>query len=462
MEYARSEIMSGVWLTHVRTDKFKTACLSVNLLTQLKRETASMNALLPLVLRRGTALYGDMEAISRRLDELYGTAIEPVVRRFGEIQSVGFFASIPEECFLSAGADTLRGACELMGQLLCAPNTRGGLLLPQYVDSERDKLLEAIRARINDKLGYAISRCIEEMCCGEDYAVNRLGDEESAEAIRYQKLTRQYRALLQQSPVEIFYCGRAGLKRVESLLRDAFETLPRGEIDYDIGTDLRFNALEAAPRRYVEQMSVAQAKLVIGWRLGEAMEDPDPAALRVFANLFGGSTASKLFVNVREKLSLCYFASALCDRHKGVLLAYAGTEAERVEEAKDEILAQLAAIARGEITPEELRAAIADVRSGLRAVLDSPGDLEGFTLSTVVSGAAYTPEELGELVGEVTAEQLSAIAAGCECDMIYTLTGDGSGGEDENGEEDEEISLSEEELRAFEEDEEDGDPEETL
>ena len=461
MEVARSEIMSGVWLSHIRTDKFKTACLSVSLLTQLKRETAAMNALLPQVLRRGTALYGDMEAISRRLDELYGAAIEPVVRRLGEIQCVGFFASVPEEDLLPAGADTLRGTCELLGQLLCAPNTRGGLLLPQYVDSERDKLLEAIRARLNDKLGWAVSRCIEEMCCGEDYAVNRLGDEESAEAIHYQKLTKQYRALLQESPIEIFYCGRAHRSRVESLLRDALSTLPRGEINYDIGTDVRFNALEDEPRRYCEQMNVAQAKLVIGWRLGEAMEEPDPAALRVFSSLFGGgSTASKLFVNVREKLSLCYFASSLCDAHKGVLLAYAGTDAERVEEAKDEILAQLAAIARGEITSEELKAAKADVRSALRAALDSQGELEGFTLSAVVSGADYTPEELGELVDEVTAEQLAAIARGCECDLIYTLAGDGNDGEEE--EEDGEISLSEEELRAFEEEERDGDSDETL
>ena len=155
-------------------------------------------------------------------------------------------------------------------------------------------------------------------------------------------------------------------------------------------------------------------------------------------------------------------ASVLCDRHKGVLLAFAGTEAERAEEAKDEILAQLAAIARGEITPEELSAAKADVRSALRGVLDSPGELEGFTLSTVVSGADYTPEELSELIGEVTAEQLAAIARSCECDMIYTLSGDGSAEEDGQ---DAEIALSEEELRAFEEEEEeenDGDPDEKV
>ncbi|MBQ1576193.1 MAG: insulinase family protein [Oscillospiraceae bacterium] len=458
MEYARSELMSGVWLTHIRTDKFKTACLSVSLLTQLRRETAAMNALLPQVLRRGTAAYGDMEAISRRLDELYGAAIEPVVRRFGEIQSLGFFASVPEEEFLPTGADTLRGTCELLGQLLCAPNTRGGLLLPQYVDSERDKLLEAIRARINDKIGWSISRCIEEMCCGEDYAVDRLGDEESAEAIRYQKLTKQYRALLQSSPIEIFYCGRADKKRVENLLRDAFSTLPRGEIDYDIGTDVRLNALESEPRRYTEQMNVAQAKLVIGWRLGEAMEEPDGAALRVFADLFGGSAASKLFMNVREKLSLCYFASAIMDVHKGVLLAYAGTEFDNVERAKEEIFAQLAAIANGEITDEELSAARADVKSALKSAQDSQGALEGFYLSAVLDGADYSPEELGALVDEVTKDDMVAIAQGCECDMIYTLTGDGS----EEDEDDEEIAEpTEEELRAFEEDE-DGDPDKEI
>ncbi len=457
MEYTRAEIINGVWLTHIRSDKFKTACLSITLLTQLQRESAAMNALLPLVLRRGTARYTDMEAISRRLDELYGAAIEPVVRRIGEIQCLGFFASVPEEDYLPAGADTLRGTCELMGQMLLAPNTRGGLLLPDYVDSERDKLIEMIRARLNDKLSYSVSRCIEEMCCCENFAVSRFGDEESAAAIRYQKLTKQYRNLIQTSPIEIFYCGRAEEKRVESLLRDALSTLPRGEIDYDIGTDVRLNALEETPREYTEQMNVTQAKLVIGWRLGKAMDDPNPAALRLFASLFGGSTASKLFVNVREKLSLCYFASAVADVHKGVLLAYAGTEADNVGRAKEEIFAQLASIANGEITDEELSAARADVKSALKSALDVQGALEGFYLSAALDGADYSPEELSALVDDVTKEELVEIARGCECDMIYTLTGDGS--EEDDGED--AADPGEEELRAFEEDE-NGNPDEEI
>lgn len=421
MQVKRSEILPGVFLNYLHSDKFKTACLSLTLLTQLKRETAAQNALIPYVLRRGTTLYGDMEALSARMDELYGTVIEPVVRRVGEIQCLGFYASLPEEDFLPAGTKVLQPACELLGQLLLSPATRGGLLLPQYVDSEREKLVERIRSRVNDKIGYALIRCLEEMCCCEDFAVSRFGGEEEAAAIHYTKLTRQYRRLLQSSPVEIFYCGRASENRITDALYDALATLPRGELDADIGTDVRMNALEAEPRFVCERMDVTQGKLVIGFRLGECMEEPDVAALTVFNSLYGGGTKSKLFANVREKLQLCYYAGSMIDVHKGLLLVNAGIDFDQFERARDEILAQLEALRRGEISDEELAAARACVSSDLRAQMDSQGELEGFTLSQTLDGLDYGPMELAELCELVTREELVAVAKSVECDMIYFL-----------------------------------------
>ena len=426
MELTRTEILPGVWLSHLRTDKFKTACLSVTLLTQLRRETAAMNALIPYVLRRGTARSPDMEAISARLDALYGTAIEPVVRRVGEIQCLGFFASIPEEDYLPGAKGVLRKATELMGELLLSHATRGGLLLPRYVDSEKEKMLEAIRSRINDKRGYALFRCIEEMCCCEDFAVGRLGGESECEAIHYTKLSRHYKSLLQSCPIEIFYCGRAEKKQLVSFLRDALMTLPRGEIDYEIGTDVRMNALEEGTRTVKETLDVTQGKLVMGFRLGESMEEPDTAALTVFNAAFGGGTSSKLFANVRERLQLCYYAGSLVDVHKGLLLVSSGIEFDKFEAARDEILAQLAAIARGEVSDEELMSAKMGVASELRAMTDSQGELEGFTLTQALDGLDYGPLELAELVNDVTREQLAAIAGNAECDMIYFLQGGGS------------------------------------
>ena len=431
MEYSRTEIRPGVWLTHLREEKFKTACFSVSLLSQLNRETASMNALIPFVLRRGTSAFPDMEALSARMEELYGTVIEPIIRRIGEIQCCGFYASFPEDDFLPRGEGVLKDTLELTLDLLLSPVTRGGLLLPSYVDSEREKLLDLISARMNNKRSYAVLRCIEEMCCCEDFAVSRYGDEESCRSINYRKLSRHYRTLLQTSPIELFYCGRASLRDVKALLRDHLATLPRGEIDTEIGTEIRMNALEAEPRSTVEEMDVAQANLVIGWRLGECMEDPDFAALYVFNDLFGGSPSSKLFLNVREKLSLCYYASSIIDIRKGLLLVSFGIQLSNLDAAKAEIFAQLDAVCRGDFSEDDLRTAKAGVISDLRSIPDSQGALESFYLSQAVAGADYSPTDLAELVNEVTAEQVTAIAKSVECDQIYLLKQE-SDPEDEN------------------------------
>lgn len=437
MDISREEILPGVELTCLRSDKFKTACLSLSLLTQLKRETASMNALIPLVLRRGTTQYPDMEALSKKLDELYGTAIEPVVRRIGEIQCIGFYASIPETDFLPGRQDVLCDTAELMGQLLLSPVTRGGLLLPDYVESEREKMAELIRSRVNDKRGYAMLRCMEEMCCYEDYAVSRFGSEADCESIHYQKLTRHYRSILQTSPVEIFYCGRADSRRVARVFRDALSMLPRGEIDYDIGTDVRMNAVEAQPRYVEEEMNVSQGKLVIGFRLGDVMEEPDIAAIYVFNSVFGSGSTSKLFVNVREKLQLCYYAGSSVDIHKGIMLVSSGIDFDKFNAAKAEILSQLAEMKNGNITDDELNAAKSGIASALRSGMDSQGELEGFFLSQTLAGLDYGPMELAQLVEEVTKDSVVSVAKSVECDLVYFLKVSGEAAEDEEAEEDE-------------------------
>lgn len=430
MDIIRSEILPGVALTCLRSDKFKTACVSLNLLTQLRRESASMNALIPYVLRRGTSRYRDMEAISARLSELYGTAIEPALRLIGEIQCVGFYASMPESVFLPGKEDLLRDTAELMGQFLLSPVTKGGLFLPEYVDSEKEKMLEAIRSRLNNKARYAMSRCIEEMCCFEDYAVGIRGSEDDCENINYKKLSRHYKKLIQESPIEIFYCGRSDSRSVERAFRDALATLPRGEIDYDIGTDVRMNAVEAEPRRVCESLDVNQGKLVMGFRLGEVMEEPDLAALYVFNCLYGGSANSRLFLNVREKLQLCYYAGSGLEVNKGLMFVSAGIDFDKREETEAEILAQLEDLKQGNVSDEELNIARARVSSDLRSSMDSQGELEGFWLSQILSGMDCGPEELAALAEEVSREDIVAIANSIECDLIYFLEGE----ESEDGE----------------------------
>ena len=357
MNIRRTELLPGVFLTTLQTDKFKSDCLSVSLLTQLSRETVSKNALLPRVLARGTTFHPDMDAISAACDDLYGARIIPCVRKCGELLAVGFYAGFIADRFAPDGSKLLEPAAHLVGELLLSPATKGGLLRKEYVESEKEKLIDDIRAKINDKRSYATDRMIQEMCAYEDYGCDDMGSADDAAAVTYVELTRWYHDLLRSSPIEIFYCGSSDPRRVATALTDALITLPRGEINYDLGTDIRLNAIEAQPRFIEEALDVTQGKLCLGFRLGSCMEDPDFAAIRVFNAIYGGTVTSKLFMNVREKLSLCYYASSGCDSNKGIMLVSSGIEFDKLEEARTEILAQLDAVRCGDFTVDELEAA---------------------------------------------------------------------------------------------------------
>lgn len=423
MEVTRKDIMPNVALTCLRTDKFKSGCLSVSLLTQLTAENAAKNAILPRVLRRGTTAHPDMDSLSAALDELYGARVEPIVRKKGEIQVIGFFSLLSDDAFVPGNSRVLEDMSELLCELLLFPNTRGGLFLPQYVDSEKQKLLDEIRGRINDKRSYSLTRLVELMCPCEDFAVDWLGTEAEAESINYQKLTRYYHELISASPVEVFYCGSAEPERVESAVKDALVTLPRGEPDLEMGTDIRMNIFENETRYFTESMDVTQGKLALGFRLGDYMDDPDTAVLRVLNAVYGGSVTSKLFMNVREKLSLCYYASSNINLHKGIMTVSSGIEFDKYEPALAEIFAQLDAVKRGDITDEELTAAKKYVASTLISAQDSPFALEDYYLSNLLLGLDCSPGELAAAAEAVTKDDIVAAASGIECDAVYFLKG---------------------------------------
>ena len=419
----RKEILPYVFLTHNQTDKFKTACLSVNLIAQLNKENAAKNALLPSVLLRGTARLPDMRQLNMHMESLYGAKIQTVIRKKGEIQCMGLFASFIDDAFLPEGEGIFAQMAALLGEVLCKPKIENAMLSKAYVESERTKLIEEIEGRINNKTSYAIGRLAEEMCAYEDFSVFRLGTVEQAEEITPQSLTEHHQHLLESAPMEMFYSGTRTVEEVEQTLKEALKSLPKRTPDLDIGTDIRQNALEAKPRYIEEEMDVSQGKLTLGFRLGETMEEPDFAALQLLHYLYGGSVNSKLFLNVRERLSLCYFASSVLEMHKGILFVASGIEVAKFQIAKDEILAQLQAIADGDITDDELLWAKKALVTDLRMMQDVPQELEDFFLSRTLLGEEADLDEEIRQVEEVTKADLVKIASGMELDTVYFLKG---------------------------------------
>lgn len=420
----RKELRPGVYLTAVQTHKFKSAVLSATLLTPLTRERASVNALVPYVLRRGTQQYPDMEAISAVLDDLYGGTLEPMVRKKGETQCVGFVGSFLDDAYTLNKEPVLEPAARLLGDLLLRPLTVEGGFSPEYVQGERDNLTDRIRARMNEKRQYSMQRLVQHMCEGEAYGVDRYGDEESARAISAESLWSAYQDLLHTARVELYYCGSAEPARVEAALLDAFSTLPETGARPVPGCLVKASAGRQTPNIVEETMDVSQGKLAMGFRTGGIdLRSADYPALLVFNAVYGGTTTSKLFMNVREKLSLCYFASSALEKTKGVMLVSSGIEFDKYEQARDEIIAQLEAVRRGEVEDWELAGAVRGIVSALISAQDSQGRLEDYWLGQAIAGQSEAPEALCARVEAVGLEDVVSVAKRVELDTIYFLKG---------------------------------------
>ena len=421
-ELTRSELFPGVHLTAVHTEKFKSCVLGASFLAPLDRTTAACNALVPSVLRRGTQEHPDMESLSAALDELYGGSIEPVVRTRGETQCVGFLGSFLDDAYTLDGSAILEKAAGLLGELLLRPCTEHGLFRRDYTDSERQNLIDRIRAQVNDKRSYALLRLKREMCAGEPFGVDRLGDESSARAITPESLWARYQDLLRTAPMELYYCGSAKPERVADALRAALSQLPTDGVRTPLPRPAAKEA-PAQPREVVESLDVTQGKLTMGLRTGSTVWSEDYPALLLANAIFGGTTTSRLFLHVREKLSLCYYASSQLEKLKGVMLVSSGVEFDKVGEARAEILSQLEACRKGAFEDWELEGARRSVVSALHSAMDAQARLEDFWLGQAVAGLTEDPEALARRVEEVTREQVVAAFSSLQLDTIYFLKG---------------------------------------
>lgn len=418
MEVTRTKLAEGVYLTYLPAQKFKTSLLSAQFVTPLREETASAYALLPSVLRRGTVSCPDMGSLSARLDELYGARIETTVRKKGENQCVGFVASLIDDSFAPGGEKLLEPVAELLGELICDPVTERGRFVPSYFESEKTNLLDAIRSLVNDKRDYADSRLLREMCAGEPYGIPRLGGEAGAESVQPKQLYALYQELISTARLELIYSGSAPQRRVEQALLSALAALPRDQVR-DIAL-YRPHPARQEVLRVEESLDVTQGKLGMGFACGS----DDYAAMVVGNTLFGGSSNSKLFMNVREKLSLCYYASSLYHRQKRLITVSSGIEFQNFQRAYDEILAQLEAVKNGKLEDWEMEGAQSTLLNAYASMEDSQGKLENFYLGQAATGQSETPEELADQVREVTGERVRRAMETVRLDTVYFLRGE--------------------------------------
>lgn len=427
METIHIRIKEGVTLHCIPSDKFTSDSLSVHFIVPLREETATAYSLLPRVLKRGSLDYPTQELINKRLEELYAASVTMVVSKLCEREDLFVSVNMLDNRFSFDGTDITAGTLALAESLLFSPLLENGGFSADIVSREKRLLKDRIRSQINNKSSYASIRAREIMCENEPYRVFVGGKEEEVDKITPASLYQSYLHILSTACVDAIYVGKMDPDTVKKSLRGFFDRLePRtftdeGEVLIDSVKEIR---------RVRETLPAKQGNLVLGFRTPARTEE-DLCAMRLFEMVYGASPVSKLFMNVREKLSLCYHCSARADRRKGVMFVTAGIENKNAALAENEILKQLDEIRSGNITDAEITCAKEAIYDILRTIPDSQIMMESWCLQHARQESEETPAELMEKIKMLTREDVVRVAQKISLDTVYFLEGSGTGEEED-------------------------------
>ena len=417
---SRHNLGPGMFLTVVECRKFKTGVLSASILRPLLAREATLHALLPRVLRRGNNALPNLGRFAAALEDAYGAQLEPYVRKKGEVHAAGFVCDFVEGRFLQDNPPVLETVARILCQTLLNPVLSDGLFLADYVKTEKENLLAAIRAEKNDKRAYAEHRMLAAMCKNEPFGVGRSGSEEELAKITPRTLWNYYRRVVPTSVVELVYVGCSSPHEVKQALEPHLADMPRTGL-----TPLKNKSVHTVEtlNRVTEVLDVNQGKLSMGMRMGVTLRDEAYPAALLAATIFGGSTTSKLFTHVREELSLAYYASAHLYGAKGLLVVNSGIDPADKDQAEQEILKQWNTIAAGDISDEELQQGRRSLVNNLLVTTDSPHAMEDYYLGQAASGNLSLLEDLAAKISHVSKEQVIKAAAAGVWDTLYFLKG---------------------------------------
>lgn len=414
-----SALQNGARLVYIRTDRFKSELLSMTATMPLAAATAQENAMVQALARRGTARHPSQLLLNRHLDSMYSTCISTANRRTGDLQTLSLTADFLGARFVGGGAGLLPEVTRVLAELWQTPCTdESGAYLTAYVESEKQVLRDAIRARINAPRTYARSKCRALLCKDEPYALSLIGEADTVDALNGKALAARHQALLSAVAPVFCYVGATPAHEVAAILENCFDAFTAPT---PFATD--FHAHVGAPVTATEEMPLAQGKLSIGFRTDITPKDGLSAALVVMNEIYGGSPASKLFMNVRERRSLCYSCASSLDIYKGVLFADCGMRAENRAVCEEAMLAEFAALARGEITDTEFEAAKRALVNAYRQSHDSAASLARFHVGRILVDKPEFVDDWRAQIARVTKEDVVAAASRVAEGACFFLNG---------------------------------------
>lgn len=415
----RKNIADGVYLNAVKDNRFKTMRISVKIIVPLNKDTAAQNALLCGVLSRSCKAYPDFTLFSKKLSSLYGADLSSGVRKMGDAQVITLSIGGLDDRYAFGNEEISKEFSKLLCEVIFNPNITDGQFNEKDIEQERRQLLDLIDSEFNDKRAYAISQLVSNMCKDEIFGIKRYGTAEDIKKLTSSDLYNAWKNILKNARFEIFYIGDSSSDKVENVFKEAFSKIDR--MPCKVNTEIVRTANEV--KRVVEEFDVSQAKLVMGFRGGVADGDDEKkvTAARLMCAILGGTASSKLFNNVREKQSLCYYCASRYDCSKGILMVDSGVEGENLEKTEKAILKEIDDMKNGVISDFEIEATKLAVINSFRTSNDAVQGIETWYSSQLFSPAFKSIEQLSAEFNAVTKEEIVEAANKLSLDTVYIL-----------------------------------------
>jgi len=409
----------GLHLHLIPNKKFKTISFVAKFKAPLTRETITKRALLPYILRQGTKNYPTEQDLQLKLDELYGAVLSIDAAKKGNNHILSIRLDVANQKYIPETSDVIDESIQLLHDIIFQPRTEQNGFQKKVFERERETLRQKMRAIIDDKMMYANIRLIDEMCEGEAYQLHVHGYEEDLDKLTAEELYAYYTNLFKEDALDLYVLGDfdselMAEKVTQTISKKSKQTIPVSE-------DEKIDLTEA-PKVIIETDDIQQAKLHIGYRTHCTYKDDDYYALQVFNGLFGGFPSSKLFINVREKNSLAYYAASRIESHKGLLLVFSGIDANDYEDAREIIEQQMTAMKNGDFSLDELEETKDLVINQLLETIDNPRGIVELLYQQVLAGKRITPEVLIQNIKKVTKDDVVRVAKNIKTDTIYLLT----------------------------------------
>ena len=414
----RECLAPGVHLNCIPADKFNRCRISLHFRFPASREKATDQALLPLVMDRGYAACPDMTQLSRKLARLYGAAlsVETSMQGASRVLSVSI-TGIKDRFALNGEALTAEYAAIAFG-VAFEPCFENGCFSREAVEIEKTTLARQLESEINDKRLYCVRQARRKFFGDSPAGIERDGYLANLPAVTCESLTAVYQEMLRTAQLDVICLG-ADEAVVRRMILEKLAGIQREPAQLE-----NYLYMPAQPTEHFrEEMDLVQAKLCMMFTWNQCAKPEQLNAFRLAMSVFGGSATSRLFLNVREKQSLCYYCASRFASPTAFMMVDSGVEPANAEKAEQAILKELENLVNGPITEEELENSRRGLLSGMTSVGDSLAGLENWYYNEILRGGVInTPEQAASQLMQVSAEDVRSILAGFQYSVGYLVT----------------------------------------